>query len=289
MTASRITGELFRPVQRIVSLAPSLTENLLFLGLGSRLVGVTEQCDLSPEKSRVGTIGSFSEPDIVRIRELRTQLVLGLDRFHNRFADELAEAGIATMLFNYATVEDIFAGMEEIACAAGEEVVSAPLVRGLRDRVSRVCSTTARRSHPRVFRLITEDPMMTPSNSCFQTDAIRLAGGTTMDLDIVEPYVPVAPDELIRFDPEVVVSCGIENGQSPKERCPGCRATTLLCLRRVEELSTRDVWSSTFAGRFGQIRAVSCGLLCHPGPRTVDAIEMMADMFSRNGQLQATR
>lgn len=282
MPARGIIGALARPAQRIVSLAPSLTENLLFLGLQPKVVGVTEHCELPPEAARTVKIGSFSEPDIKRIRELEADLVLGLDRFHNRFAGELGAAGIAMMLFNYLTVEDIFTSMDEIIRGVGAEQAGAPLVQGLRDRVSRVQSA-AGNGGPRVFRLMTDDPIVTPANSCFQTDAMKLAGGRTMELDFTESYVSVTMEEVVDFDPQVILSCGIEEDQQPKAQCYGCRAATRLCLRKVGSVAARTGWSGTSAAKEGGIHAISCGLLCRPGPRTVEAIELMAETFRQSG------
>jgi iron complex transport system substrate-binding protein len=284
MAACRTIGTILEPARRIVSLAPSLTENLFFLGLGSRVVGVTEQCDLA-EAAEVERIGSFSTPDITRIRELGTDLVLGLDRFHNRVAGELAEVGVPAILFNYVTVEDIFVGMEEIARAADAVEAVAPLTLGLRNRVSQVSSAAAGRDSPRVFRLLTDDPIVTPANACFQTDAIRLAGGTTMDLDFFEQaYVTVTLEEILDFDPQVIFSCGVDEGQVPRERCRGCRAVTPPCRRDVGELARRAGWSSTSAAMHGYVKAISCNLLCRPGPGTVEAIEWMAEVFSQSTQ-----
>lgn len=287
MATCRSVGTLREPARRVISLAPSLTENLFFLQLGSKVVGITEQCDVV-EAAGVERIGGFSTPDLSRIRELEADLVLGLDRFQDRFADELTAAGIPMLLFSYATVDDIFAGMEEIARATGSVESAAPLFSALRDRVSRVRSVASLRQSPRVFRLMTDDPIITPANACYQTDAIRLAGGDTMDLSFAEAYVSVTLEDVLGFDPEVILSCGFETDEhAPKERCRGCKAVKRSCERDVRELVRRAGWSSTSAARQGQVRALSCGLLCRPGPRTVDGIELIAEIFSRSMRVPA--
>jgi iron complex transport system substrate-binding protein len=287
MAACRMIGTVLEPARRIVSLAPSLTENLFFLGLGPRVVGTTEQCDLA-EAAQVERIGSFSTPDIIRIRELGAELVLGLDHIHSRVADELAGFNVPAILFSYTTVEDIFAGMEEIAQAVDAVEAVTPLVTDLRERVSRVQSAAAGRDGPRVLRLLTDDPIVTPANACFQADAIRLAGGATMDLDFLkQAYVRVTLEEILDFDPQVILSCGVDEGQAPRERCRGCRAVTFPCRRDVVELARRTGWSSTSAATQGYVRAVSCSMLCRPGPGTVKAIEWMAEVFSQSMQAPA--
>lgn len=281
MACIGMTGQLTEPVDRIVSLAPSLTETLFSLGLGPLVAGVTEQCDVPPEAAEKPRVGTFSQPDVERISAARADIVLGLGRFHARFAGRLAEAGIPLVTFEYRTVEDVFSCMREIARIAGAKDAAASGLDRLRDRVERVRRAAERRRAPRVFRLMTDDPLVTPSLSCYQTDAMRIAGAETMELDVEEPYTPVGIDEVVRFDPQVVLSCGHDGERRARRRCKGCRASTPLCLRDVSRLATQDGWSRVSAAGEGRIHAIPCGVLCRPGPRIVDGIELMATLFSR--------
>ncbi|MGC9156372.1 MAG: ABC transporter substrate-binding protein [Ferrimicrobium sp.] len=282
MTAFSITGTLTEPARRIVSLAPSLTEILFFLGLESSVAGVTEQCDFPPAASQLETIGTFSQPDLERIRAVEADLVMGLDGIHHRSVDKFLEAGIPLVLFNYRTVDDIFASMEEVIRIADAEQEGTSRMQALRNRVSRVQAATSRCHGPRVFRLMIDDPIITPSATCYQTDAMRLAGAQTMALNFEEPYVSVALREIIDFDPQVIISCGREISQEVKPRCRGCQAEAPSCQREVSRLATQAGWSQTAAAKQSNIHAVPCGLLCRPGPRVVDGIEAMADLFTRH-------
>ncbi len=76
-------------VKRIVCLAPSNTEILFFLGLGSRIVGVSEQCDYPPEAALIEKAGSFIAPDVEKIVSLKPDLVCGYGRIHDRFLEHL--------------------------------------------------------------------------------------------------------------------------------------------------------------------------------------------------------
>lgn len=270
-----------QPARRIVSLAPSLTETLFFLGLESSIVGVTEQCDFPPGASQVEKIGTFSRPDLQRIRAVEADIVLGLAGIHHRFTDRFLEAHIPLMLFDYRAVDDLFVGMEEIIRIADAEQEGAARIQALRDRVTRVHVATSRYHGPRVFRLMIDDPIITPSVSCYQTDAMRLAGAQTMDLNFEEPYVSVTLQEIIDFDPEVIISCGRETSQEARPRCRGCQAELPSCQRDVSRLATQNGWSRTTAAKHGDIHAVPCGFLCRPGPRVVDGIEAMADLLTR--------
>src|SRR5438876_11788385 len=64
--------------QRIVSLAPSVTETLFALGAGAEVVGVSQYCDFPPEVRHLPRVGSFITPNVEAIAALRPTLVIGL-------------------------------------------------------------------------------------------------------------------------------------------------------------------------------------------------------------------
>src|SRR5215470_1410783 len=78
--------------QRIISLAPSITEILFALGVGDRVVGVSTFCDYPPEATRLDRIGTFLQPDIERILAKRPDLVIGVPSPTNRAPVERLES-----------------------------------------------------------------------------------------------------------------------------------------------------------------------------------------------------
>jgi len=282
MEEFRLLGKVNKPIRRIVSLAPSLTETLFFLGLGERVVGVTEQCDFPPEAREREKIGSFIEPDLGKISRLKPDLILALGRIHEKFFEEASGGDLPLIsLPSTKSVEDIFCLMEEIAKLAGEEEKGKSLTGSLRERLKLVKERVKPFPPPRVFRLMIEDPIVTPTSSSYQWDAIRLAGGKPMPLEFEEPYTPVKLEEILRFDPQVILSCGVRNGEKPRRRCPGCRAQNPPCQRIVEEIGKWEGWRETQAAGEGRIYPIPCELICRPGPRLVEGIELMSKLFHR--------
>jgi len=270
-----------KPIRRIVSLAPSLTETLFFLGLGERVVGVTEQCDFPPEARERKKVGSFVEPDLGKILRLKPDLILALSRIHGKFIEEAGSEGLPVLaLPRVRSVEDILRIMEEIADIAGEERGKA-LVGSLRERLRLIKERVKPLPPPRVFRLMIEDPIVAPTRSSYQWDAMRLAGGWPMPLEFEEPYTPVKLEEIVEFDPEVILSCGMREGEEPRRRCPGCRSQNPPCQRIVDEIGKWEGWKETRAAKEGRIYPIPCEFLCRPGPRLVEGIEFMSKLFHR--------
>src|SRR5436190_10960373 len=71
-----LAAALYGAPQRIVSTGPSITEILFALGLGSRVVGVTQYCNFPPEAQKIKRIGSWMTPNMEAILETRPDLVI---------------------------------------------------------------------------------------------------------------------------------------------------------------------------------------------------------------------
>ena len=71
-------GSAPEKTQRIVSLAPSLTELVFAMGAGNRIVGVTRFDNYPPEVSKLPKVGGFIDPNIEAVVELKPDLVLAL-------------------------------------------------------------------------------------------------------------------------------------------------------------------------------------------------------------------
>ena len=122
------------PAQRVVSLVPSLTEDLFALGAGARVVGVSSFADYPPAARHLPVVGTFASVDAERIVALRADLVLGIAS-QARMTADVRRAGVPVHLLRDDTLDDVYANLRAVG-----ELTSAPA----RARVP-VSSPTARR------------------------------------------------------------------------------------------------------------------------------------------------
>jgi len=265
-------------VQRIVSLVPSITEILYFLDLEARLVGVTEHCDF-PEKAKTkDKVGTFGSPRLSRILSLKPDIVLADGALHKKIIEELQNNGVKALAFAPSSVDDIFLIMNQVARVCGAETCARPVINSLKERVHKLSRKPSRKK-PRVFRLMSTDPFVTPGPGSFQYDALKTAGAELMVFQSNDPYVKVTLDQIKEFDPEVVLSCGVEKGQTRPPRCKGCIAKNPICRRTVDDIITRD-WEQITAVRENRVYAIPCHTICRPGPRLIDGMEKLhSDCF----------
>jgi hypothetical protein len=125
---------------RIVSTSPSITETLFALGLGDRVVAVSEYCRFPPAVLKLPKVGTFLKPDAELIAGLRPDLVFvhelssGIDR-------RLAGLRISFVVVDRGTLAGVFSSILQIAQATGEpargDVLVADIERRLRQARSR--------------------------------------------------------------------------------------------------------------------------------------------------------
>lgn len=267
-----------RRMERVVSLAPGTTEMLVYLGLADRAVGVTLQCRF-PEVAGKEIVGSFVRPDLEKVHDLHPDLVLALEHVHGAILNDLVKDGTSVLLVSAKTIEGILQAMELSGHLLGNGEKAREVVGRLRERIARVRDRVSNSIAVRVFRFMHDDPIRTPTCASHQYDAIRLAGGIPMPLESEEPYATVSLEKVLGFDPEVIVSCGIDAGEQPKPRCPNCKQARPLCRRAVREIATMEGWRDTTAAKRGGIVPIPCNLICRPGPGVVEGIERLANLF----------
>lgn len=186
---------------RIVSLVPSLTELLWWLGAGERIVGRTQFCVEPPEMAlRVSVVGGTKTPRIDHIVELAPDLVIA-NREENRREDiqALEAAGLRVLLTDPATVRDAVAVVREIGALTGTmeraEALATETERELAIRPS---------AGPRVFVAIWRKPLMGLGSHTYGHDLLEAAGATNV-LAVRPRYPDVTLDEVRALRPDLVL------------------------------------------------------------------------------------
>ena len=197
-----------RQPKRIVSLVPSLTETVVWLGLLDRLVGRTRYCvEPAGTIEVVETVGGTKNPDISRICELRPDLVI-VNKEENRRedAEALVEAGIAVHVTHPRTVVAAADMIEELG-----QVLAAPrrarsLVSRIRRELEKAALATAVRRRPRAFCPIWRNPWMTFHDRTYVGDMLVSAGfENVFGNGAATDFFEVTLGQVVAHEPDVIV------------------------------------------------------------------------------------
>jgi ABC-type Fe3+-hydroxamate transport system substrate-binding protein len=178
------------PPRRVVSLVPSVTETLFDIGVGDRVVGITDYC-IHPQGKVEGLprVGGTKNPDVSRIIALRPDLVIA-NREENRKEDveALQAAGIPVWVTFPRTVREAFNLIWNIMHVFEEPSHSEGIraVEWTLDWLERMAE--ARETECRVFAPIWLDPLMTFNADTFAHDMLRVCGGTNVFADRQRQY-----------------------------------------------------------------------------------------------------
>lgn len=246
-------------IERIVSLAPNLTEMVYALGLEERLVGVSNQCDFPPAARSKPRVGDVINPSLERIIELKPDVVLGTTAGNRReIVAALDHAGIPLYGVDPHSVGDIFASIGNLADLLGVPEAGRDLSTHLRARLAALAAPLAGVRRPRVLFVLWLEPLLTAGSNTFVNDVLRRAGADSITAGLREDWPRLSLEVAIERDPDYLVL--------PRTHSLEARLT---------ELASRPPWQRLRAVEEKRILWLDDAIL-RPGPRIVDAIESLA-------------
>lgn len=196
-----------RAPRRIVSLVPSLTEALFSLGLGDRVVGVTQWCVHPADGVRgLPKVGGTKTPDRAAIEALAPDLVIA-NREENRKRDveRLEAAGLRVWLTDPRTVADGVALLAEIAALGADTERRERVLEPVR-RAYEAAATDAPARRPRTFCPIWKEPWMTVGADTYAHDLLHLCGADNVFAEAGDRRYPlVSEEQIVAAAPEVIV------------------------------------------------------------------------------------
>jgi iron complex transport system substrate-binding protein len=255
------------PPRRMIALAPNLTEILYALGLGDRVVGVTDHCNYPPEASLKPKVGSYIHLNVEKIISLSPELVIGTMDGNERYVlDLLEQAHIKVYFVNPRDVTQAIETISTLGLVCGLPEKARQLSGALTLRVNRVVESARGRERPLVFLQINIQPIMSVNRNTVHHDLIRLAGGDNMTADEAVTYPRISLEEVIRRKPEVLLVSSMEReGRFEKARQDWLQ------------------WTSLPAVQKGRVHLIDSDLIDRPSPRVVDGLEIMATLFHPEG------
>jgi len=254
------TIRLPQPVNRIVSLAPSLTETVYALGLQDHLVGDTEYCDYPPDAQKKTKVGDTINPSLEQIAVLHPDLVLvtkGLNRLET--VHGLENIGIPSYATDPHTVNEIASSSKKLADVLGAPDAGASIAAEMQHHLADLQQHLASSPSKRVLFVVWHQPLISVGKHTFIADALRLAGAVSI-VDSEQDWPHVSLEEVARLQPDFLVFASTHSDTAP--------AT-------VEMLATLPGWNIVDAVNNHHIAVIS-DAVNRPAPRIVSAIEDLA-------------
>ncbi len=238
-------------VRRVVTLAPSLSEVVLALGAGERLVGVT-RFDDDPRTKDVKRVGGYNDPEPEAVLALKPDLVLAEPAPANRGpVTTLARLGLPIEAFPLSSVAEIERAIECVGELLRVSPRARELVQGIEAARARARAQAQGKPRPRVLLVFGLDPLVVAGPRSFAGELLSDAGGENAAGESDKPFFRVPEEAALRARPDLLILCGVE---APKGRA----AIAGLDVRALSLPSTA---------------------LLHPGPRIPQAVDDLAKLL----------
>jgi len=197
--------KLNAPAQRIVSLAPHVTEQLFAAGAGGKIVGASEYSDYPEEAKALPRVASSGTVNLEMVLALKPDLVVAwrLEATAAALA-RLESLGVPVFYSEPRRLAQIPHLIEALGDLAGTSATAKPLARSLREELARLDAEYSSRRPVTVFYQISERPLMTIGGGQFVSDAIDLCGGRNIfaGATVMAPTVNI--ESVIAADPEAI-------------------------------------------------------------------------------------
>lgn len=253
-------------INRIVSTAPSNTEVLVDLGLGSKLVGIDKWSnDIEGIPADI-TLIDFQNPDAEALIGLNPDIIIASG--HNRAGSEdpfalLKEAGITVVYLPTSdSIEGIYEDIRFLGNLTGTSDKATEIISDLESRVAHITKIAEQVTTPKtVYFEVSPAPYITAAgNHTFLNDFIHLAGAVNIFAD-QEPWFSPSPEAIIEANPDVIIinSDYIENP--------------------IEEIKSREGWDIISAIQNDNVYLIDANESSRASHHSVKALEAMAKVI----------
>ncbi|MCC8401133.1 cobalamin-binding protein [Paraburkholderia sp. MMS20-SJTN17] len=260
---SGATVTLAAPAQRVISLAPHVTELLYAAGGGPKLVGAVSYSDYPPEAKQLPRVGDNKSLDLERIVALKPDLIV-VWRHGNaqRQLDRLRELHVPLFFSEPRRLDDVAVSLTRLGRLLGTSASADAAAAAYRDDIARLRARYANRPSVSVFYQVWDRPLMTLNGQHMISDVIALCGGRNVFAGLL-PLVPtVSTEAVLAANPEAIVTAA-----------PGAtRPDTTL-----PQLDAWRAWPGLAAVANDNLFAIDGDLINRPAPRIAQGARQLCE------------
>jgi len=257
--------------EKVVSLAPSITEILFKVGAGDTVKAVTYHDNYPGKPDSKQIIGGFFSPSLNGIEALQPDIIF-LSRLHKKVMKKFGHGKCKLINLETDSIADSYKNIRLIGSIFNKEKQAAELIDEIKTQLRIISEKVGKipdSKRKRVLRLMGRDPIMTPGDDSFQNEMIRAAGGIPPVLNKNGSIVVITKEEWIKFNPQIIYSCGSDRETANK-------------------FFNRPGWKDVDAVKNSKIYYFPCDLTCRAATHTGYFVSWLAsriytDEFSKKG------
>jgi iron complex transport system substrate-binding protein len=262
---------LLSPPQRIISLAPSITETLFAVNAGDKVVAVTDYCQYPAKVKNLPKVGGYLDPNLEQIVRLKADMVILLERQH-ALKKQLHQLGIATLSIDNSSLAGIRRSIIDIAAAVGQTATAEKLISDFDNRLNAIHQKVESQPKPKVLIAIAHssnthylDKVYIAGQQDFYNDLLPFIGATNVYQGTQLRVPALSTEGLLRLNPEVIIDI------FPDAEVYSPNITAL-----------RQQWQrldKIHAIQNNQLHIIQADYAVIPGPRIIQLAEQLAQIL----------
>ncbi len=252
--------------ERIVSLAPNLTEILFALGLDEQIVAVSNDCDYPLKAADKKKIGTFWQPNTEAILAAKPDLVVTLrmrTEQHKPAADSLRRLGYRVLTLRIETISELLAAIKEIGTVTDSEQQANKLVDNVSSQLNNLQRRLSSIHKAKVLWVVQSEPLRVAGRSTFINELIELAGGENAIGNTLQQYPPIGTEEILVCGAETIIQSAMGNNNIAEQQ------------KAAEKFWSK--WEHLPAVKNNRIYVVESDTTLRLGPRLPQGVKMIKD------------
>lgn len=193
--------------QRIVSLAPHLTELLYTIGAGEQLVAVSAWSDYPREVLELPVVGDAFTVDHEQLKLINPDLLLVWESgTPEHTVEKLRGQGYRVVALRTRSLDDVAKAMIELGELTGRTKTAAAAAEKFRREIQTLRDAYADRQSIRVFYQVAARPLFTVNHEHYVSELIELCGGSNIFSDLSELAPTVDVEAVVARNPEAMLA-----------------------------------------------------------------------------------
>jgi iron complex transport system substrate-binding protein len=227
--------QLNKPAQRIISLAPNITELLFAVGAGDRIVGVSSGCDYPPQVKNIPVVGSHRSLDLETILTLRPDLIITWTGSTRRQLEKFKRLHLPVYLSSPKNLTDITKTFTNFGKLTGNETIAEQAAQTFSEHYDKLNKTYQQQPRIKVFYQIWQKPLFSVGHNSLISQLIELCGGDNIFDRVKNPSPEVNLEAVLAANPDAIIGGSHEpNWQNMWLRWPQLKAVQMHAIYSID-------------------------------------------------------
>jgi iron complex transport system substrate-binding protein len=251
---------------RVISLAPAITESIYALGAEEKLVGVTNYCDYPVQAQEKEKVGGFINPNIEKIVTLHPDVVIVSPNSGTKSVQQrLASFGIQTLVVDFYSLKGLIETYQVLGKTLNRNEEAVQLIDKLNRTIATVQGKVEGYEGPRLLFVRSHIPFHVAGRGTFEDDIITMAGGQNCITNNTVRYPRYNFEEIIKANPHIIIDATYYDTPNEEQ------------LRALQQFWSS--WPMLDAVKSKRIYIIKTDLHSVPGPRTPHFITIVAALI----------